>query len=1098
MNKKFNRALTLGLGLILAGNISVNAQKVSFNGERVSLKQAFEKIESVSKYKIAYNASQLDVNKIVTLNQKNEDVLKILEKILSGSGCTFKVDDGYIVITPLQKNTVKKIEGTVKDASGTPVIGATVMVKGTTTGTITDYDGNFSIDAQEGAVLEFSYIGYQSQQVKALAGKNLSIILKEDTEVLDEVVVVGYGTMKKANLTGAVSVMDMKETELSSVSTVSHALAGKAAGLRVNQVSAQPGGGSTFNIRGAASTGAGNEPLFVIDGFPVSSSSTLSSGNIYEAGTTDNVLSSLNPDDIESITVLKDAASTAIYGARAGHGVILITTKRGKSHKAKVTYSGAASVQVARSNYKVLDTRTYMDMRNKQEYEEYLKSYGLGIYEGYVSKPENGIIPQFNPRYSNDQILNASGTDWLDEVMRIGYMHQHNVSVNGGTESTRYLASVNYMNQEGIVKNNGFSRFSARVNLDQNINKFISLGLTANYSQNTYNNVPLGDGQNENSGILTSAIQSNPANPIYDENGNFFIDPLRSTAPNPVSLLGIQDKTVLDRLIGSAFAILKPFNGMELKLQLGADKSFQKRSSYIPKTTLEGQKNNGEANISQEDRSTYLMELTAQYTKVIGDHSLKALVGYSFQKFKTAGVYSGNKDFITDSFGYNNLGYGGFAKPSVGSWASINSIASVFGRINYSYKDRYLLEATLRSDGASNFTPENRWGYFPSISAGWLISEENFMSSTSSWLSQLKLRASYGQTGNSNVGYRINDYYAVGNNTLIGNVNSVGVYAAGLGNPDLTWETTSEFNIGLDLEFLKNRFRISAEYFKRKITDLLVTDKKLLSYNEVGTIAANQGATQSQGVEVTINTANFSTKNFDWNTTLTLSHYNDRWLDRGEGWISQPYQKENDPIRAWWSYEALGILKPGEKAPEAQPDLVPGMMKLKDQNGDNIINQYDLVYMDNGDPKIIYGLNNSFRYKNFDFNIYFYGEAGRKRGESYYESWTRMDNGINVSTYSYNSFNSNNLESEEPTYVRGGDGWGDYYVKPIYYIRCGNITLGYRVPINKNICENLRIYVDINNPFVITNWTGLDPETDNGSFPYPNITSYNIGLSLSF
>lgn len=1096
MNKKFNRALTLGLGLILAGNISVNAQKVSFNGERVSLKQAFEKIESVSKYKIAYNASQLDVNKIVTLNQKNEDVLKILEKILSGSGCTFKVDDGYIVITPLQKNTVKKIEGTVKDASGTPVIGATVMVKGTTTGTITDYDGNFSIDAQDGAVLEFSYIGYQSQQVKALAGKNLSIILKEDTEVLDEVVVVGYGTQTKKTLTGAVSMMNMDDVEVNTVTTVSHALAGKAAGLKVNLQSAQPGGGSKFRIRGEASTGAGNEPLFVIDGFPVNSGGTLGSGNIYEAGTTDNVLESLNPDDIESISVLKDAASTAIYGARAGHGVILITTKRGKSGKPNITYSASGAVQKIRANYDVLNASQFMDMYNKQTYEKYLVQNGLGIYSGYITPSDEPTT--YVPGYSNDEIKYIKGTNWLDEVTRLGYMQQHNLSINGGSEFMRYMASINYMDQNGIVKNNGTSRFSMRLNLDFELSKYVSVGLTSSYSQNKYDNVPLGDSENENSGILTAAIRANPALPIYDENGDFYIDPRRATAPNPVSLLDITDKTTKDRIMGNAFVVVKPVSGLELKFTLGADRRFQKRSNYLPKTTLEGERNLGSGNISQEDAQDYLMELTASYSKIFNGHNLKLLGGYSFQKFTSEGVSAGNTEFLIDGFLYHNLGAGAAAKPSVASWAYISSLGSYFARANYIYENRYLFEATVRADGASNFSPENRWGFFPSVALGWVMSEEKFMTRTRGWLSNLKWRFSYGQTGNSNVGNRVKDAYGVGLSYVIGNSLNKGVYASKLGNPLLTWETTSEFNVGLDLGFFDEKIRLNAEYFNRRITDLLVSNKQLLSYNEVNVIAANSGSTKSQGFELTLNTVNFSSKKFNWNTTLTLAHYNDRWDKRPVDWKPEPYQKENDPIRAWWAYESEGLLQIGEKAPEAQADLLPGQVKIKDQDNNGVINSYDLVYMDNGDPKLTFGFNNSLRYKNIDFSIYFYGETGRKRGASYLEDWTNAGQGANVSTYVYKSFSSQNTNATDPSFLSSAYGYGDFYVKNSYYIRCGNITLGYSFPIRNKLVQTCRVYANVNNPFVITNWTGLDPETDNGTFAYPNITSYSLGINIKF
>ena len=1095
--------LVYSIGLSYAADSYAQKAMISIDVRNQRVEDILKEIEAQSDFDFFFNNKHVDLNRRVSVSADKSNIFNVLQEVFAGTNVKYSVLDKKIILSvevqsPQQEKKVT-VSGTVLDAHGEPIIGASVLEKGVQgNGTITDIDGNFKFSVSSSkAQLDISYIGYQPQTVIVQLGKNIKITLQEDSKQLDEVVVVGYGTQSKKTLTGAVSMVNMGDVEMNTVPNVSRALAGKAAGFRVNQVSAQPGGEAKFRIRGEASISAGNEPLFVIDGFPVSSSGNLSSGNdFYESGNIDNVLESLNPDDIESISVLKDAASTAIYGARAGHGVVLITTKRGKSQKPKVTYSGMGSVQVARSNYKMLDTRMYMDMYNKQQYEEWMKLNGMGIYEGYVAKPEKQT--QYKPAFNNDEILLANGTDWLDAVMRNGYTQQHNLSVNGGTEKTRYLASVNYMDQEGIVKNNGVSRFSARLNLDQELSEYVSFGLTATYSQNRYDNVPLGDKVNEYSGVLTGAIQANPTVPIYDSEGNYSKDPNRAFVANPVSLLEIKDNTVKDRLIGAAFVSVKPLKDLEVKLQLGADRSFQKRSSYLPKTTLQGANKNGRADISQETSTTYLMELTAQYSKSFGAHNLKAIGGYSFQKFKNDGFSAGNSDFLVDGFGYNSLGSGNYKKPSVGSWASINSIASLFARANYSYQGRYLLEATLRADAASNFAPENRWGYFPSVSAGWMISEENFMKGASKWLSMLKLRASYGQTGNSNVGYRIHDYYEVGRNAIIGGAESTGVYASALGNKSITWETTTEFNLGVDFGIFNNRFKLAAEYFKRKITDLLVTDKPLPFYNEVNTIAGNIGATQSQGVEITVNTVNMVTKDFEWDTTLTLSHYNDRWLKRDPNWKPRAYEKEDDPIRAWWEYEAIGILQPGEKAPEAQKDLVPGMMKLKDRDGNGVLGDGDKVYMGNGDPKIIYGLNNSFRYKNFDLNVYFYGEAGRKRGTSYYEGWTRMDNGINVSTYALKAFSSNNLTATDPTYVRGGNGWGDYYVKSIWYVRCGSITLGYKVPISQKIVNNLRVYVDVNNPFVITNWTGLDPETDNGTFAYPNVTSYNFGVSISF
>lgn len=1094
--------LVCSISLTYATGTYAQNTKISIELQNKSVKDVLKEIEKQSGLSFFFNNKHIDVSRRVSISATQRNVSDILDDVFRGTGVTYSVSDKMIVLSanPQQGEKVT-VKGTVTDADGNPFIGATVMEVGANgNGVVTDIDGNFSLQVAEGASIEVSYIGYKTQRVKAVAGRPLNIRLAEDTELLDEVIVVGYGTQSKKSLTGAVGTMDMKEIETATVSSISHVLGGKVAGLQVNLQSAQPGGEAKFRIRGEASTGAGNEPLIVLDGFPINSSESLESGTVYKAGNTDNLLESLNPDDIESISVLKDAASTAIYGARAGHGVILITTKRGKEGRAKVSYSASGSFQNIRANYDVLSTREYMEVQNLQLKERWLKNNGMGIYEGYIAKNENPA--PFTPKYDLNKAI--QGTDWLDEVTRTGYMHQHNLSINGGGERTKYMASFNYMKQEGVVRNNGTSRISARINLDQVINKYVNVGLTANYSQNRYDNVPLGDGDNENAGILVSAIRFNPTLPVRDENGEYVIDPSRSNFPNPVSLLDITDETVKDRLMGSAFVIVKPVKGLELKATLGADRRMQKRHNYLPKTTLSGAEKKGKANVYYQDATDYLMDLTATYSTIFKEkHHLKALVGYSYQQFNTESVNAGNEDFLMDSFLYHNLAAGNYAKPFVGSSAYKNSLGSYFARVNYQYENKYLFEATLRADGAGNFDKDHRWGYFPSVSAGWVISEEKFMEGTQNWLSNLKLRASFGQTGNSNIGNRIYTFYNMTDasyNYVFGSTLMNGVYASELGNPRLTWETTTEFNIGLDLGFLKDRIRLTAEYFNRRITDILVKDKSLPFYNEVNQIADNSGSTQSSGFELTLNTANIRSRNFEWNTTFTLAHYNDRWRTRPDTWKPAAYEKVDDNLKAKYGYKALGILKPGEKAPKAQPDLLPGQMVLWDRDDNGTLDDEDKIYYGNEAPKVIYGFNNALRYKRFDFNLYFYGEAGRKVTSSYWEDWIDTnENSQNLSRYVYDSFSSENPNSTNPSILKGSRGNGDFYLKSIYFIRCGSMTLGYNVPVKKSWgISNLRVYADVNNPFVITNWTGLDPETDTGTYSYPNVTSYSLGLNITF
>ncbi len=1133
MNKKFYRAMTLGVGLLLAGDLAVNAQKVTFNGEQVSLKRAFEQIESVSNYKIAYNTSQLDVNRKVTLNQKNTDVLQVLDQLLAGTGCTYTVNENYIVITAQQAGSLKKIHGVVKDVNGEPIIGANVVVKGSpSNGTITDFNGNFDLSVTSNATLQISYIGYNTQELFVGKKTDFNIVLKEDTETLEEVVVVGYGTMKKKDLTGAVASVKMDDAPVGTVSTISHALAGKAAGLQVNTISAQPGSGSTFRIRGAASVNAGNDPLIIIDGFPVSPTdeSKIQTGK-YDSGSSDNILASINPNDIESIEVLKDASSTAIYGARAGNGVIIITTKKGKTGAPKVTYSGTASVQTMAAKYEMLSAKDFMIQSNRYALEEWRRSNGIGIYGG---KSEAEAASPYTPYYSEAEIANpAYDTDWFKEITRTGFQTQHNLSVNGGTETTKYLISGNFFKQNGVVKNNDMDRYTARVNVEQKVSKYVNLGVNMTLSRNTTNNVPLGAGQNENASIMVAAAQFSPILPVRDENGDYVLNSQAAFLPNPVSLLEITDKTVKERLLGTAYIEIKPIEELTLKGNFGIDRNYQKHSVYMPKTTLYGQKTGGQANIAQYDKSDYLMELTANYSKRFGDHNLNALVGYSFQRFTDESLSAGNSQFLIDGFLYNNLGAGAYPKPSVGSSASKSEMASFFGRINYSYKDRYLLTATMRADGASNFAKNNRWGYFPSVALGWRFTEEEFMQPLTSVVSSGKLRVSFGQTGNSNIGNRAVSYYSTGNNNEFGGTEQVGVYLSQMGNADLKWETTTEWNVGLDLGFFNNRLNVTAEYFHKVVSDLL-SERSLLSFQEVSTIAANIGETQSQGFELTVNSTNFNTKDFSWNTDFTFSFYRDKWKTRDESWKPSAYSVYDSPIRYQYGYLSDGLIQPGETV-DWMPGAIPGQVKIKDINGyvynedgsvkvdqygiplksgkpDGKLDDADKVIYGSSDPGYLLGLNNTFRWKNFDLNIYFYGQFDMLNSGSYKDLWLTGSSGMTGIVNMYRGYNmpasakdvwtSDNQSAVRPGYFQDKSTWGigDYYLQKSWFIRCRNITLGYTIPVNqgRNILSNVRVYFDVNNPFMITPYDGLDLETDNSVWAYPNVRSFSLGIDITF
>lgn len=1035
-------------------------------------------------------------------------------------------------VVGLERQQTKKVTGTVLDATGTPVIGANVMVKGTTTGTITDMDGKFSLDVPEGATLVLTYIGFADQEIKVGNQTSLSVSLKEDAEALEELVVVGYGTMKKKDLTGAVASVKMDDSPISTVSTISHALAGKAAGLQVNTVSAQPGGQSTFRVRGAASSDlAGNDPLIIIDGFPVSDPGTLGSGNQYQDGKKDNILGSINPNDIESIEVLKDASSTAIYGARAGNGVILVTTKRGKSGAAKVQYSGSASVQDISKNYELLDAAGFMKATNAYTKEQWLRTNNIGIYGG---KSEADASTPYEPMYTEDEIRNPMyNTNWLDKITRLGFQTSHNLSVSGGNENTKYLVSGNYFKQDGIIKNNGMERYSARVNLDQKLSRYVKMGVNLNVSRNEYDNVSLGDSQAGGAGILVSAVQFSPNLPIRDENGDYSMNQDASFLPNPVSMLDITDKTTKERLLGNVFFEVRPIQDLLLKANFGIDRNYEKRRQYLPTTTLYGAKENGSAYIGQSDHSDYLMELTANYTKQLGDHNLNILAGHSYQVFDYEFLSGRNNDFLTDGFLYNNLGAGNAKRPSVGSSATKSRMASFFGRVNYSFKDRYLLTATLRADGSSNFAEGNRWGYFPSVAAGWRFLEEDFMQPLTQVLSNGKLRLSYGETGNANVGDKAYSYYQVGYNNIFGGNMVNGVYLSQLGNNRLTWETTREWNVGLDLGFLNNRINVAAEYYYKTVSDLLNT-QTLLSYNEVNTIIANVGKTKSQGFELTINTTNIQNKNFEWTSDLTFSLYRDKWKERDPKWKPNAYDEYNGFMRYYAGYVSDGLVQPGEEIAH-MPGALPGQVKIKDLDGyaydadgslkvdehgipiktgkpDGKLDDADKVIYGSSDPGYLFGFNNTLRYKNFDFNIYFYGQFDKLSPGSYKSRWisgtgggitvTDLRRGYNMPTSVNDVWSTANPNGTLPSYFQSESpyGTGDFYYEDIWFIRCRNITLGYNIPIktSKHILSNVRVYFDVNNPFVITPYEGLDPETDSDMYAYPNVRTYSLGLDITF
>ena len=1127
------------VAVILTAMFSIGAyaqsENVTVEAEDRPVSWILSRISEQTGYEAVYSDSFLDPSRKMTVSFTDTPLETVLQYICSEWEATYRIVNKTVVFSKAEEKPaergvdVREVSGTVIDDASVPVIGAVVMIQGTNTATTTDIDGKFTLVCPAGNIVLFaSCLGYKDQSVRIWNSDNVRIVMEADMEVLEEAVAIGYGTMKKSDLTGAVSSIKVDDGNVSSVTSVTNILAGKAAGLEVSMGSANPGAGATFRIRGAASVNSSNDPLIIIDGFPVSPSadSDIAVGD-YDTGSSDNVFGSINPNDIASIEVLKDASSTAIYGARAANGVIIVTTKRGSSGAPKVTYSGSGGISVMAKRYEIMSATELMNTANDYAYERWMRDNGVGIYGG--ASPDDVIMP-FIPYYTEEQIRdNKYDTDWFDEISRIGYQTQHNLSITGGSEYTKYLVSGSWFRQNGIIRNNDVTRATLRINLDQKITSWMNIGVNMSLSRNTLNAIPLGGMD----GIIGNSTSYTPLLPVKDENGDYSINSKNSQVPNPVSLLEITNITKKNRALGSAFLEIRPVAGLTLRGSIGLDANFQKHQVYVPTSTLEGSLVDGHADQRSYEKNDYLIDVTTTYSKDWGKHGFTAMVGYSWQQFNAESFSASNEEFPIDGFLFNNLGAGNAVRPEVSSWANMYEMASFFGRVNWTYDDRYLVTATFRADGSGRFAKNNKWGYFPSVAAGWRFSEEPFFAPLKSWWSNGKLRLSFGQTGNAainaqqiNVYRNVNGDDGVEYNSQFGGTNYQGFVLYEIANPNLKWETTTEWNVGLDLGFFDNRLNVSAEYFDKVISDLLQW-RDLPRTSEVRSVADNIGKTQSRGFELTINTVNISTRDFSWTSDLTFSFYRDRWLERADSWAPHAYDTYDGWLRPWSTYLSDGLIQPGEEVPW-MPGALPGQVKLKDINGyvrnpdgtyvvdehgipvlsgepDGILNDADKVIIGNNDPGYLAGFNNTFRYRNFDLNIYFYGQFGLLNYGSYQQIWTvdvsGLPNDRNYPVSIKNKFSHDNLDGAYPGYFQNESSWGigDYFTMKTWFIRCRNITLGYTIPKQKRL-SNLRVYVDVNNPFVITPYEGIDLETDSldDGYSYPNIRTFSVGLSITF
>lgn len=975
------------------------------------------------------------------------------------------------------------VSGTVTDSKGVPLAGASVLEKGTTNGTQTDFDGNFTLGLSNGnASLVASYIGFATKEL-ALNGRNtISITLEESTEGLDEVVVIGYGSVKKSDLTGSVSSVQADKLNMDSQASIEQVIQGRIAGVQVTQTSAEPGGGFSIRVRGTNSITAGNEPLYVIDGL---------------AGA--NPENSLNPSDIKSIQVLKDASATAIYGARGSNGVVLITTKQGqKDTPLEISYNVSTGFQSASKK---------LDLMNAQEYMSFYNDV-------YIDR---GVEPLFSQADFTEAGL---GTNWQDEVLRSAMIQEHRLSFSGGSEDTQYYLSLNYFDQDGIVISSGFKRFGARVNLIHSVGEKLKIGINLNNSSENENKVPLGLGVNSGAGVIAAALQLPPILPVYDADGSYSTS--LQDLSNPVAQAETIDELIkTTRIFGNAFAEYEVLTGLKSKINVGYDQSLLRGDEFLDVVTQKGSLAEGQATKNFQESNSYLFEFTLDYNKVIHDkHSLNLLGGYSYQEFTNSGFNASAQNFPTTSFGTNNLGAGDPTEFNVGSFKSESRIVSGFGRVNYSFDERYLMSGSFRADGSSRFGENNKFSYFPSGALAWNISNESFFPDESV-VSNLKLRASYGLSGNQEIDNgRSLVLLGSGPISVFDGVEYQSIAPIQLANADLKWETTESFNLGIDFGLLEGRVSGTVEYFQNNTRDLLLL-LPIPTTTGFDSSLQNVGDTRNSGFELSLSSRNF-VGDFLWTTDLNLATLKNEVTNLGE--LPRILQgnvrfiqdftllEVGKPINSYYGYLFDGVFQSQQEVDNSasQANAAPGGRKFRDLNGDGVIDDEDRTILGNPFPDYTLGLNNTFSYKGFSLDVFLEGKFGFELANfTNIDSENPIDDLRNRQTYVLGRWTPENGTNAQPSFANPSRTYdfNSRAVEDASFLRLRNAKLAYAFP-NLDIkgVSSLMIYASGQNLVTWTKYRGYNPDInalgnsnvriDYSAYPLARI--YSIGINVKF
>lgn len=994
------------------------------------------------------------------------------------------------------------VTGTVSDETGTPLPGVNITVDGSSKGTTTDFDGNFEIEVEEGDQLIFSSVGFEDQTHTVENDESIEITLKEGSE-LDEVIVVGYGTQKKSDLTGSVSTVSSSDISQRPVTNMVQALAGKASGVDISNNSGRPGGETRVRIRGNNSINASNDPLYVVDG-------------VIGAGP----INYLNPNDIESIEVLKDASSTAIYGARGANGVVIVTTKKGSDSEASVSYSGYTSIGVLNRKLGLLNSSGFLETelnsyKNAEKYDP--SGWKAGDYEDPM-----------NYR-SNDNLFNENGdplydTDWQKEATRTAVSQNHNLSITGGDKDNSYGLFLNYADEEGIIQESDLTRYSARVVVDNQVKDWLKISGGLTFNQVDENRVDGGVG-----GLtpLRMIVETLPIIPVkypdgeYGSNGDY---PNMEGGENPVNLLrNRKDLYRTQTVLGNLNASIDITEDLVLQSTLGTNIVNEKNDFYSGRSLKQLSADaEGEASISNQRNNYWQFENYLTYNKDIAeDQSLEAMVGVGWQEYKSFYSYSGAKGFSDDFYQYNNLGVG--KKPltpesSVSSW----TMNSYFGRVNYNLKEKYLFTVTGRLDGSSKFGEDHKRAFFPSGAFAWNVSKEDFLKNNAT-INNLKLRTSYGATGNSEIG-EYESLASMGTSTaILGGNRAPGVGISTLANPDLKWERTEQVDFGFELGLFNSAIKLEADIYYKKTKDMLL-DAPVPTSSGYASIYKNIGSLSNKGIDLSVQTRNISTEDVQWNTILNLSANKNEILHLGDAdddiFPGPSFLAETNVLRvgesvgSFYGLNRTGIWGSDEADEAARYNALPGDVKHEDINDDGEVNAGDRDIIGNAYPKLTGSFLNTFTYKNFDFTLdiqFSYGNDVLNLSRHSGEDRTGQANSYNTVLNGWTPDNQDtDIAQNRPANAGYTTTVDSHMVEDGSFIRGRNLILGYNFSDNvldKLSLTQLRVYASLQNFFLITNYSGYDPEVSTYGdafaqgitfFDYPKPTTITLGLNVNF